>query len=215
MKLKDPRSKVYELILVTLLILITNNFIATGLMAILIIGMAILYNQSVISIIRSAKRIYPIIFITAFLNLILAKGNVILSIGLINITDNGIYGSLLYIIKFLLVTWNSTMIIKSMSFSELLDGLTEGLYIKNEYAMSIAIAFNFISVLNNEMDRIIIAQAQRGMDIRYGNVVKRVKGYVSILIPLFNSAIDKTRILADAMDVRCYNDEANRTNWKK
>ena len=105
---------------------------------------------------------------------------------------------------------------------ELADGI-EGLlyplkFIRfpvHEFALIMSIALRFIPTLIDETDRIIKAQKARGADFESGNIFKRAKALIPVLIPLLISSFRRADELADAMDSRCYAGSKKRTRYKK
>jgi len=84
----------------------------------------------------------------------------------------------------------------------------------------ITIALRFIPVLVEEADRIIVAQVSRGASFDEGNLIKRAKSLIPILVPLFVSSFRRAEELAIAMEVRCFQPGKKRTymkrlTWKK
>ena len=105
---------------------------------------------------------------------------------------------------------------------EIADGIESLLYplkwIKfpvHEFALIMSIALRFIPTLLEETDRIIKAQKARGSDFENGNIFKRAKALIPVLIPLLISSFRRADELADAMDARCYSGSKNRTKYKK
>jgi energy-coupling factor transport system permease protein len=74
----------------------------------------------------------------------------------------------------------------------------------HEVAMMISIALRFIPILLEETDKIMKAQMARGADFDSGNLVKKAKSLVPLLVPLFISAFRRANDLAMAMEARCY-----------
>jgi energy-coupling factor transport system permease protein len=58
------------------------------------------------------------------------------------------------------------------------------------------------------------AQLARGADFENGNLVKRAKALVPVLVPLFVSAFRRAGDLAMAMEARCYRGGDGRTKMK-
>ena len=81
--------------------------------------------------------------------------------------------------------------------------------------MMMTIAIRFIPTLAEETDKIIKAQTARGADFESGNILKRGKAMIPILVPLFVSAFRRADDLAVAMDSRCYHGGENRTRMKE
>ena len=59
------------------------------------------------------------------------------------------------------------------------------------------------------------AQKARGANFETGNIFKKIKALIPILIPLLISSFRRADELADAMDARCYSGSKNRTRFKK
>ncbi|MGL5512925.1 MAG: energy-coupling factor transporter transmembrane component T family protein, partial [Sporomusa sp.] len=85
----------------------------------------------------------------------------------------------------------------------------------HELAMMMTIALRFIPTLLEEADRIMKAQMARGADFASGNILKRARSMVPLLVPLFISAFRRADELAVAMEARCYRGGENRTRMKE
>ena len=59
------------------------------------------------------------------------------------------------------------------------------------------------------------AQSARGADFESGNLLRRAKAMVPLLVPLFVSAFRRADELALAMEARCYHGGLNRTRMKQ
>ena len=77
-----------------------------------------------------------------------------------------------------------------------------------------SIALRFIPILLEETDKIMKAQIARGADFESGNLIKKAKAMVPLLVPLFISAFRRANDLAMAMEARCYRGGENRTKMK-
>ena len=84
----------------------------------------------------------------------------------------------------------------------------------HEIAMMMTIALRFVPTLLEETDKITSAQKARGADMESGNIFKRIKALIPILIPLFVSAFRRAYDLAMAMECRCYQGGDGRTKMK-
>lgn len=81
----------------------------------------------------------------------------------------------------------------------------------HDIAMMMSLALRFIPILLEEANRIIRAQSARGADFEEGKLIERLKGMVSILVPLLVSATKRAYDLALAMEARCYRGGEGRT----
>ncbi len=55
----------------------------------------------------------------------------------------------------------------------------------NDLAMIISISLKFVPVLLDEINKIIKAQASRGVDFETKNPIQRLKNYIPVMAPLF------------------------------
>ena len=85
----------------------------------------------------------------------------------------------------------------------------------HELSMMMCIALRFIPTLIEETDKIISAQKARGADFESGNLLRRAKALIPILVPLFISAFRRADELAVAMECRCYHGGEGRTRMKQ
>jgi energy-coupling factor transport system permease protein len=149
-------------------------------------------------------------------------GAVVLEWEFIRITDLGLLNAGFIIARISLVVLGASLLTLTTSPVEIADGIESLMYplkwIKfpvHEFALIMSIALRFIPTLLDETDRIIKAQKARGADFESGNIFKRIKALVPVLIPLLISSFRRADELADAMDSRCYAGSTNRTKYKK
>ena len=69
-----------------------------------------------------------------------------------------------------------------------------------EFAFAFTTAVRFVPVLAEEAQTIMDAQKARGLELEKGGVLKRIRNYVPVLIPLIVSAIRRSLELAEAME---------------
>mgnify|MGYP002724541522 FL=1 len=77
--------------------------------------------------------------------------------------------------------------------------------------MMMSIALRFVPTLLEEANKLMKAQSSRGASYDTGNFISKIRGMVSILVPLFISSFRRAEDLATAMEARCYQGEAGRT----
>ena len=87
-------------------------------------------------------------------------------------------------------------------------------FVAHEIAMTLSIALRFIPTVLEETERIMKAQASRGVDFNRGGLFKRFGAVIALIIPLFVSALERSEELANAMIVRGYDPRANRTRYR-
>lgn len=85
----------------------------------------------------------------------------------------------------------------------------------SEWSTTIALGLRFIPSLLDESNRILKAQASRGLDFKNGNLLDKVSSLISLVVPLFSIAFKKAAELANAMEARGYNPRYLRTRYRE
>ena len=81
-----------------------------------------------------------------------------------------------------------------------------------EFAFAFTTAVRFVPVLAEEAQTIMDAQKARGLELEKGGLMKRIRNYIPVLIPLIVSAIRRSLELAEAMESRAWGASKKRTN---
>lgn len=81
-----------------------------------------------------------------------------------------------------------------------------------EFAFAFTTAVRFVPVLAEEAQTIMDAQKARGLELEKGGLLKRIRNYIPVLIPLIVSAIRRSLELAEAMESRAWGAAKKRTN---
>ena len=140
----------------------------------------------------------------------------------IHITSGGLRTAVYMAIRLLLLVTASqllTLTTSSLSLTDGLEALMRPLAVihfpAHEIAMMMSIALRFIPTLMEETDKIMNAQKARGADFESGNLIRRAKAMVPLLVPLFVSAFRRADDLALAMEARCYQGGKGRTRMNQ
>ena len=218
----DPRTKI-----VLTLVYISSIFLAAGYSAyiflglylILIIGLA---KIPVKIVIRSIRPIWIILLLTAGIHLLMTPGTPIVSLGPLEVTEEGLRLGIqmsvrlvLLIVVSSMLTFTTSPIALTDAIERLLSPLKRLRLPVHELAMMMTIALRFVPTLLEETDRIMKAQMARGADFSSGNLLKRGQNMVPLLVPLFISAFRRADDLATAMEARCYRGGEHRTRMKE
>lgn len=218
----DPRVKLTSLIGIIVLIFCTSNFYSLGVAVSFVMAAVLLSKVPVRLYLKSMKAIIIIILLTSVLNLFYASGKVIASWWIFTITDEGLKNAITVAVRIISLVAVSSALTFTTSPTDLTDGLERlmkplGIFrIKtHEIAMMMTIALRFVPTLLEETDKITAAQKARGADMDSGNILRRIKALIPILIPLFVSAFRRAYDLAMAMECRCYQGGKGRTRMKQ
>ncbi|TDP57707.1 energy-coupling factor transporter transmembrane component T family protein [Aminicella lysinilytica] len=214
----DPRIKIIATVLYIVELFIVNSFIGFGICAGVLFVTVAISKVPISYIMRGLKPILLILLFTFFLNIFMVDGRVLWKIGFLKVTDNGLYTAVFMSIRLLLLIIGSSLLTLATTPISLTDGIERLLtplqkigVPTHEIAMMMSIALRFIPTLLEETDKIMKAQQARGADFESGNIFKRAKSLIPILVPLFVSAFRIAQDLAMAMEARCYRGGKGRT----
>ena len=217
----DPRVKLFGTVLYIISLFIAKNPAVYLLAAVFLFTCIHMSRVPVKYIIKGLRSIFIILLLSVFLNIFFVDGHVLVEFWIFKITVEGIIQAVYMAVRFVLLIMGSSLMTLTTTPNSLTDGLEKGLrFLKvikipvHEIAMMMSIALRFIPILIEETDKIMKAQAARGADFENGNIFKRVKALVPILVPLFVSAIRRAGELATAMEARCYRGGKNRSQMK-
>lgn len=218
----DPRTKLIFVVLYIVLLFTAKWFVSYGLVLLFLIWVIATSKISLKVILKSLKPLLFIIVLTGLLNLFYTQGTPVLEFWIITITKEGIFAAVFMVLRIGMLIAGTFMLTYTTSPIALTDGL-EGLLSPlkkirvpvHELAMMMCIALRFIPTLIEETDKIMSAQKARGADFETGNLIRRAKALIPILVPLFIGAFRRADELAVAMECRCYHGGEGRTRLKQ
>lgn len=214
----DPRVKIIGVFLYIITIFFVDSFIGYIPFVVLLFTMLYIAKIPAKSIVRSLKPLVFIIIITGLINLFTTRGEVILSLGPLNVTKEGVYRTGFTILRLILIILSTSVLTYTTSPMELTSGIEKLFsplkrfgFPAGELAMMISISLRFIPTLFDEAQKIRMAQMARGADFESGNIIKRATAMIPLLVPLFINAFKRSDDLATAMEARLYRVGEERT----
>lgn len=217
----DPRVKLMGTLVYIISLFLGRN-IWLYLLATIFLAVVIKLSKVPLKfILKGLKTVVVIIALSAAFNLFLTAGEPLIKIWKITITKEGLILAIFMVVRLIYLIMGSSLMTLTTTPNNLTDGLEKGLgFLKvihvpvHEIAMMMSIALRFIPILIEETDKIMKAQTARGADFNNGNIIKRAKAMIPILVPLFISAFRRANELAMAMEARCYHGSEGRTKMK-
>ena len=214
----DARIKITATIVYIVALFIVDNFYGFIISAAALGAVIAVSKVPLRFILRGLKPVFIIIIFTFVLNLFMVKGDVIWSLGFLHITRQGVRTAVFLGIRLVLLIIGSSMLTLTTKPISLTDGMEALLspfkrfgLPAHDLAMMMTIALRFIPTLLEETDKIMKAQMARGADFESGNILRRAKALIPILVPLFISAFRIAQDLAMAMEARCYGSNSKKT----
>ena len=217
----DPRVKLFGTLLFIISLFIVESIPGYILGGLFLTAMILTSRVPFSFMVRGLRAVVILIIITVVFDLFLTPGEALVTFGIFTITREGVRFAIKMVVRLCFLILGSSIMTLTTTPNELTDGLEKGLsWLRvfkvpvHEIAMMMSIALSFIPILVEETDRIMKAQMARGADFESGNVIKKVKALVPLLVPLFVSAFRRANDLALAMEARCYHGGEGRTKMK-
>lgn len=217
----DPRVKLTGTLCFIISLFLFDSFIGYIAATLFLISIILFSKVPFSFMTKGLKAIVILLLLTSLLNVFLTPGEVIWEWHFLSVTKQGIKTAAFMVIRLIYLVMGSSVLTLTTTPSNLTDGLEKGLgWLKilkipvHEVAMMMSIALAFIPILLEETDKIMKAQQSRGADFESGNIIRRIKSMIPILVPLFVSAFRRANDLAMAMEARCYRGGEGRTKMK-
>ena len=217
----DPRVKLVGTICYIISLFLVNNVWGYVAAALFLAAMIKLSNVPFKFMVKGMRAIIFLLLITVVFNMFLTPGEVLVSFWKLTITKEGLKLAIMMAIRLSFLIIGSSVMTLTTTPNNLTDGMENLMKplrkIKvpvHEIAMMMSIALRFIPILLEETDKIMKAQIARGADFESGNIMKKAKALVPLLVPLFISAFRRANDLAMAMEARCYRGGDGRTKMK-
>lgn len=216
----DPRFKCILFVIYVVTVMMMDKAITISALVLVIVALIIVGRIPLKAVWQSIKPVLPVAIMIFVLNIItLKEGNTIFEFWKLKITDKGLMNAFLIAFRLIMLIATSSLILTLTTTPLKLADALEKLFgplkkIKvpvHEMSMMMSIALRFIPTLAEETDKIMRAQTSRGATYDTGSFLGRLKGYVTVLIPLFISSFRRADELAIAMEARCYNGGDGRT----
>ncbi|MFD1864722.1 energy-coupling factor transporter transmembrane component T family protein [Planococcus chinensis] len=219
----DPRAKILFVFLFIAIVFVANNALTYGILLAFTFGVIFLSKIRLYFLVNGLKPVFILLIFTFLLHLFFTQGGQLLfSIGFVDIYEEGLRQGIFLSIRFLVLVFITSILTLTTSPISITDGIETLLgpfkRVKlpvHELALMMSISLRFIPTLMDETGKIMKAQMARGSDIGSGPVKERIKAVVPLLIPLFVSAFKRAEDLATAMEVRGYRGGEGRTRYRQ
>ena len=199
----DPRVKLVTTICFIVSLFVVDNFIGYLIAGIFLAMVIKLSKVPLKYMLRGMKSIVFLLIIAVVFNLFLTPGEAVVTFWKIKITMEGIRQAVFMAIRLIFLIMGSSIMTLTTTPNNLTDGMEKLLG-----------PLRIFRVPVHEIAKIMKAQIARGADFESGNLIKKAKSLVPLLVPLFISAFRRANDLAMAMEARCYRGGDHRTKMK-
>jgi energy-coupling factor transport system permease protein len=217
---RDPRVKVFVLAVLVAMVLLDQNLWWQALAFAVGLGLfltARLPGRWAWRTLWSFRWLLGLIFL---LNLVLTReGNSLVRVAGFSFTDHGLRLGCAYFFRLVSLLLGGTWLMGTTEPMLMVRGIAAFLrpfrrwLPGEEIALVIGMALRFFPLLLEEAEEITLAQRARGVDFRRQRWPRRIKGLLSMVIPLFLSALRRSGELTQAMEARGFVPGAFRTSY--
>ncbi|NKB68053.1 MAG: energy-coupling factor transporter transmembrane protein EcfT [Candidatus Latescibacteria bacterium] len=218
----DPRTKFAATLVLMGASLSSRGFAVLCFSAVFLIGVIALSRLPSGLVLNNLRAFVWLFFFTFTLHALLTPGPALWRLPYLDlaISQAGLHQGLFFTGRLATVVITASLLTLTTSPMDLTNGIERLLaplqrfgFPAHEMAMMVSISLRFIPVLLEEADRLRRAQLARGADFS-GNILRRVRNLIPLLVPLFLSAFARADRLALAMESRCYRGGEGRTCYQ-
>lgn len=220
----DPRIKLLAVILYIVAIFFIRKFVGFAVVAVFLLTVIFLSRVPLGKVLRSLRAILFLVLFTVLMSILFYSSKTeepLWQWHIVKIYKKGLLNAARMGLRLVFLVLGPSLLTLTTTPVELTDGLERLLKPLalihlpiHELAIIMSIALRLIPTLTEETEKIMNAQKARCADFDTGNIFKRAKALLPILIPLFVSSFRRADELADAMDSRCYRGAKGRTRMK-
>ncbi len=191
----DPRVKLLISALLFVVALVVRNLPE------LAVALSVMLSLSAIA--KILKRVSRTMLLTTFFATFIFIVNIIFT--------RNLETSILYAARFLAIVVSSSLFFITTSPDEL-EQVMKTFHFPRDIVFAFVTAIRFIPVMLLDALQIMDAQKSRGLEMQKGNVIRRVRNMVPVLIPLVVNSVVRSGELAEAMESRAYGAVARPTS---
>jgi energy-coupling factor transport system permease protein len=204
----DPRAKITFFITIFTMIFLSRDLFFILILTGLVLGIALTYRRSRKSMLPGLVKMAPMLIVAFILWSVLYKWSLFYSYNNSGVMiDVGIFMTA----RLFLILLTSLLFISIISPRELITAL-EGFRLPYKVVFTLGLTMRHISTFSKEYLVIKEAQTSRGLELDKGFLVKRIKNYIPVIIPLLIRSIENAEKLSLAMDLKLFS-FANRRHY--
>jgi energy-coupling factor transport system permease protein len=207
----DSRSKIVAVTGLSVSMIIAPDWPHVAMVSVVILVLIALSKINLRTYLVNLRILLILVFITAFLQLLLVPGQAVFTAWLISVTREGLIAASLLFVRLtgilLLAAW--------LTFTTRPAQLTAGLerifsplarlrLPVHELVMIMTLSLRFLPLLVEETQRIQRAQLARGAAWHHGTLRQKGHYLIALLVPMLRLSLQRAEDLAEAMENRGY-----------
>jgi energy-coupling factor transport system permease protein len=219
----DPRTKIALALGVMTAIFLVKGYPALLFLLVVTFALAAKSGKPIKHSLRGLKLILSLSAVAVVVNLLSIKGTPVVDYGVLRyVSQEGLNISARMVLRLVLLAGTASLLTLTTTPFALTDGLERLLKPLNrlgisvsELSMMMLIALRFMPVIVEEAEKQIRIQSSRSDDFNTGSLLRRVRSYPPLLLPLFAGVVRRGDAMATAMEARCYRGSTGRTRMRQ
>jgi energy-coupling factor transport system permease protein len=138
----------------------------------------------------------------------------VIGLGPLNATTKGLMYGLAMPFRIIVVLVSSILFLMTTKLSDFIYALKK-LGLPYVWAFTFGLSTRLLSTIGNEFTTIKQAQASRGLETEKGNLVRRIKSHIPIVVPLTMKGLELSEQLGMSMSLKGFNPNNRRTFYRE
>ncbi len=197
----DPRSKMMLSIALAVLSLLFLNIVPLLLLLIFLLPLLLL-AKSIKRWARSMKGLSGLLIFIIIFNTLLSS------------VENPFSYSIALSLRLITLMTSFSIFFLTVHPDELSQALIQ-MKVKFEFAFAMSMAMRYVPTLGEEAYAIMDAQRARGVEMDKGNILRRIRNVIPIIVPLIIVSIRRALSVAESMESRAFGASDHRTYLEK
>ena len=218
----DPRVKFFALFMSAITLLTMQGLGGLPLFFGAALAIARLARLPLRKVLRGLRPFTTLLLLTVCLQIFLTEGEILVSLGPLQVTREGLYQAVRICGQLALILLLSSLLTLTTSPLELLRAMEKlGMPLTRlkipvpDLCLAMLLCIRFLPILGQESQRIMEAQRARGIDPSFGTWRERFQKFRGIFLPLLYNVIWRAEELATAMAVRGYGRTVDKQTLKQ
>lgn len=209
----DPRSKLFLIICLSGLAVIINNWLILSGILLGAISILLIFGINPLNMAGKIRiLLYFVIFIALMQSIFTPGGQVLISLGSINlITVHGFNAAAEFILRMLIIITAAGIIATSNS-REIIQGLVQW-KLPYEIAFMTAMGLRFLPIFAEEFKDAMTAIQLRGVNFKSLSLKKKMEVFTSLFQPVVAGALIKARAVSMSVEMRGFRSSPERTSY--
>lgn len=162
-----------------------------------------------------------LLLIVVIFQLFFTPGRILLNLEWLRITREGLSNAIVLsgrLTLAILFSISLSLTTSPLEISAALESILKKLRVPNckasEFGITVTLALTFIPLISLQVEKVTMAQKARGVVFDRGNLFKRIKNALTVIIPVIANVLKRAQDTAMALQVRNYRPNVSRSSYK-